>query len=62
MTETQSFPFKVPFDRTEVFTLEITPIWKWEGDEYLMELSAALIADEEKHILFENSIPIDFAL
>ena len=52
---------QIPCNQSEVLTLEITPKWKWEGDEYSMELSAALLSDEGGHILFEKSIPVDCA-
>ena len=54
MTTTQ-----IPITTSEPLTLEITPTWKWEGDEYLMEFSASLLANDGEHILHQELIPVD---
>lgn len=46
---------------SEVFKLEITPTWKWEGDEYIVGISTSVVTEKGDHILYQGDLPIDVA-
>ncbi len=49
---------QVPFSKSDISSVEITPTWKWEGDEFLVGISTSLLS-EGKHVLYENTTLID---
>ena len=49
---------QVPFSKSDISSVEITPTWKWEGDEFFVGFSTSLLADGD-HVLYENTTLID---
>ena len=48
----------IPFSKSDISSVEITPTWKWEGDEFLVGISTSLIGEGD-HVLYENTALID---
>ena len=49
---------QTPFKKSDISSVEITPTWKWEGDEFLVGISTSLLAEGD-HVLYEKTILID---
>jgi len=49
---------QVPFSKSDISSVEITPTWKWEGDEFLVGISTSLLAEGD-HVLYEKTSLID---
>jgi hypothetical protein len=49
---------QTPFKKSDISSVEITPTWKWEGDEFLVGISTSLIGEGD-HVLYENTALID---
>ena len=56
MTTTQ-----LSISKSESLTLEITPTWKWEGDEFIVGVSTSILSKEGDHIHSQSFIPVDLA-
>ena len=53
---------QLSISKSESLTLEITPTWKWEGDEFIVGISTSILSEEGDHIHSQSFIPVDLAL
>ena len=49
---------QVPFSKSDISSVEITPTWKWEGDEFIVGISTSLLTDGD-HVLYEKTSLVD---
>ena len=49
---------QTPFKKSDISSVEITPTWKWERDEFRVGISTSLIGEGD-HVLHENTVFID---
>tara|TARA_B100001113_G_C20781922_1_gene479937 strand:+ start:293 stop:454 length:162 start_codon:yes stop_codon:yes gene_type:complete len=50
--------FPIHFSKSEISSVVIEPIWKWENDEFLVGISTSILGEDD-HVLQENSALID---
>ena len=50
--------FPIHFSKSEISSVVIEPIWKWENDEFLVGISTSILGEDD-HVLHENSVLID---